>query len=281
MAATDAAFEELGNEANLDARSGNAKLTLEEMKVLQKCKYNSIVFRGLPIGVSCAAIVHSLKKGGYIKSGVSAVLVGLVGFTLGQQSYYTFGACRQNMMSLPNSPLANRLREYEKNKGIPVIPSLISNEENKGPFFPDEKNTGIPVLDENRSIQSNQTHSTSTSKESSKWEEIRSKSRQDQSSSPSDGSRWEEIRRQSRSGQGVYNSLEPEEEEALERKARLRLSPELASLRSQQFSENQPSALDFSKSDDVNLIADKDNVEAKIKYRKNIKQRNQYGDDVE
>jgi len=247
-----------------DPLKQRAKPSSEERKLLAECKRNAFIYRGLPAGIACFAVVNTFRKAGYLKKHGQTVMLGsiTVGSILGYFSYMA-GPAVEKFLSLPNSTIGDQLREQRRilnaRAGIPV-PEKEKSEFDDAIVVPDE-NVSILSDDSNVSMQSKQEiGSTSRQTQSSvasngsKWDEIRSKSRQEQDKTrTSNGSRWEEIRRQSRSGQGEYSSLTPEEEEVLERKLSLATSPE------------------------PNVEA---NDTSKKNYRKTVQRTNQYGDDV-
>ncbi|XP_032786650.2 OCIA domain-containing protein 1 [Daphnia magna] len=123
------------------------KFSPEELRVLKECNYESFYFRSLPMGTALGTLAYYGVKSGYLKGSTKwgpwpKILLGAsFGYFAGKLSYQT--KCAEKLMTLPNSPLAEALRQRRgRNKGgfqevftsepINLGPSTLSSDADSG-----------------------------------------------------------------------------------------------------------------------------------------------------
>ncbi|XP_065838443.1 OCIA domain-containing protein 1-like [Oscarella lobularis] len=99
------------------AKPISLQLSDEEVAVLRECRFNSTVYRGVPLGTVCAIFARELARRGRPGRSSTMYWVGAfaVGFYVGTASYKT--KCFEKIMQLENSNLAEQVREYQERKG--------------------------------------------------------------------------------------------------------------------------------------------------------------------
>ncbi|KAF2892778.1 hypothetical protein ILUMI_13395 [Ignelater luminosus] len=94
------------------------KFTPEELRVLKECNKESFFHRCLPISALIGGGLYYGVKAGFLKShprygATPKVILGVVvGYFVGKFSYQ--GKCAEKLMSLPNSPIGEMLRQRRK-----------------------------------------------------------------------------------------------------------------------------------------------------------------------
>eukprot|EP00118_Oscarella_pearsei_P020851 m.230430 g.230430 ORF g.230430 m.230430 type:complete len:230 (+) comp40059_c0_seq26:73-762(+) len=109
---------------NRDPRSkrgikpASLQLTDEEVAVLRECRFNSTVYRGLPLGTGCALFVRELIKRGRLGSSRTSSMYWIgafaVGFWVGTASYRS--KCFEKIMQLKDSNLAQQVQKFQKHR---------------------------------------------------------------------------------------------------------------------------------------------------------------------
>lgn len=120
--------------------------TEEERKVLKECKKDSI-YRAVPLSLAAMAGTHYLVSIGRLSpsprfgSIPKVVFAGMFGYFIGRISY--IGVCRDRILRLENSPLANAIR-----KGGKLGPAIFQEKSSGvGSESSVSEDVDIPVLD--------------------------------------------------------------------------------------------------------------------------------------
>lgn len=98
-------------------------LTREELRVLQECNRESFWYRSMPACLFCIGATQFAVTKGYLKphpkygAGLKTLGAALLGYILGKISYQN--ECRQKIMALPNSQLAETLRQRQSRGRFP------------------------------------------------------------------------------------------------------------------------------------------------------------------
>jgi len=104
-----------GNMAGQGQEKRRVALTREEIAVLKECNRESFWFRCLPLGLTFIATTQLLVMRGVLKPHpkygalFKNMGAGLAGFFIGRISYQ--GKCREKILRLENSPLADTVRK--------------------------------------------------------------------------------------------------------------------------------------------------------------------------
>lgn len=89
----------------------------EEYRVWKECKRDSFWYRSLPAGAAVGAAAYYAVRSGYLKpnakfGALPKVALGfLIGYAAGKISYR--GACAEKLMALPDSKLAEAMRQRQ------------------------------------------------------------------------------------------------------------------------------------------------------------------------
>ncbi|CAK9298430.1 unnamed protein product [Gordionus sp. m RMFG-2023] len=107
-------------------------LTPEEIRTLRECNRQAFYNRSLPLsGLAMLATGYAVKTGYLSKNLAWAKILatGVMGYVIGKFSY--MGKCKSMILQLPNSPLAEKMRQYnnpgsyqEMMKEIAVFPKF-------------------------------------------------------------------------------------------------------------------------------------------------------------
>ncbi|RZF32348.1 hypothetical protein LSTR_LSTR001812 [Laodelphax striatellus] len=112
-----------------EPRKGPYQFTREELQVLNRCNKESFYQRCVPFSTVMGLATYYAIKSGYLKPSVSmgplpkVAAAVVVGYFLGKVSYQE--KCAEMMMRLPNSELAEMLRNKRQGKGGGSTPTEL------------------------------------------------------------------------------------------------------------------------------------------------------------
>ncbi|XP_031641006.1 OCIA domain-containing protein 1-like [Contarinia nasturtii] len=92
----------------------NYEYSPEELRAIRECGSEAFYYRSLPFSLGIGTTVYMAVKNGYLKPHRTlgpwpkVLALGFVGYIAGRVSY--LGACKEKLMALPNSKLAEMLR---------------------------------------------------------------------------------------------------------------------------------------------------------------------------
>lgn len=128
-------------------------LTKEELRVLQECNRESFWYRSIPACLFCVGITQIAVNKGYLKphpkygAGLKTLGAALLGYILGKISYQN--ECRKKIMALPNSQLAETLRQRISRESGPSESTMksVSSDMLENPQVPQTEHTASDVFD--------------------------------------------------------------------------------------------------------------------------------------
>jgi len=98
------------------------QFTTEEIRVLKECNRESFWYRSVPFGTLLGVGAYYAVRNGYLKpsarfgAGPKMFIGSVVGYVFGKVSYRA--TCVEKLMNLPNSPLADMLRDKKGRLGF-------------------------------------------------------------------------------------------------------------------------------------------------------------------